>query len=178
MPGPLLPNILTTKNEQDFYANSIKMKFLPTTTPTSTHVKGTPAAYRSPKAVYPSGQASGVPRWLFLFLLLSFGSLQVMAQMETVPTYPIGSEPTVVSDKDDYLPGEIAIITGTGWTLDQQVDVHFEETPAFHEEHQHDYHGIAVDENGNWRIDYPIEERHRGVHFTVHVVGKQTSYEA
>lgn len=85
---------------------------------------------------------------------------------------------TVTSDKDDYAPGEVAIITGTGWVNDQYVDVHFEETPAFHEEHQHDYHGIAVDANGNWEIRYQIETRHLGVAFDVHVIGKQSGAEA
>jgi hypothetical protein len=40
--------------------------------------------------------------------------------------------PTVTSDKDDYVPGETAIISGKGWKLDQIVDVHFEEIPVFH----------------------------------------------
>jgi hypothetical protein len=85
---------------------------------------------------------------------------------------------TVTSDKDDYAPGEVAIITGAGWTNDQYVDVHFEEEPVFHTEHQHDYHGIAVDENGNWTIKYQIEDRHLGVAFDVHVIGKQSGAEA
>ncbi|WP_162056459.1 hypothetical protein [Pontibacter pamirensis] len=85
---------------------------------------------------------------------------------------------TVTSDKDDYAPGEVAIITGTGWAGDNFVDVHFKETPAYHAEHQHDYHGIAVDANGNWTIKYQIEDRHLGVAFDVHVVGKQTGREA
>ena len=85
---------------------------------------------------------------------------------------------TVTSDKDDYVPGEIAIITGSGWTLDEYVDVHFEEEPVFHAEHQHDYHGIKVSSDGSWTISYPIEERHLGVAFTVHVIGKQSGAEA
>src|SRR5690606_33554636 len=78
-------------------------------------------------------------------------------------------------DKDDYSPGEIAIITGTGWTLDSIVDIHLEEDPAH--DHHHGYHGTVVDANGNWRIEYPIEDRHLGVAFTVIVDGVQSKYQ-
>src|SRR5690606_6245992 len=83
--------------------------------------------------------------------------------------------PTVTSDKDDYAPGEIAIITGTGWTLDSIVDVHIEEDPAH--EHHHGYHNIPVDAYGNWRITYPITVDHIGVKFTVIVDGLTSKYQ-
>ncbi|ALI97708.1 Ig-like domain repeat protein [Rufibacter tibetensis] len=115
------------------------------------------------------------------FLLILFFSLflsgEAFAQNDAYTAAGL-PKPTVKSDKDDYVPGEVAIITGTGWTKDQQVDVHFEETPAYHTEHQHDYHGVTVDANGNWTIKYPIEVRHLGVAFEVHAVGKSTGYEA
>ncbi len=85
------------------------------------------------------------------------------------------ANPTVTSDKDDYAPGEIAIITGTGWTLDSVVDIHLEEDPNHN--HHHGYHDIQVDANGNWRIEYPIEDRHLGVAFTVIVDGRQSKYQ-
>jgi hypothetical protein len=117
---------------------------------------------------------------LLPFFVMVFSVFTTAVQAQTTDAYTtVGlALPTVSSDKDDYLPGEIAIISGTGWKLDQIVDVHFEEDPVFHIEHQHDYHGTSVDADGNWIIKYPIEERHRGVHFTVHVIGKQTGYEA
>ncbi len=49
---------------------------------------------------------------IFLYLLFSALAFGAVGQ-----TYPIGSEPTVVSDKDDYAPGEVAVISGSGWTL-------------------------------------------------------------
>ncbi|MGI8597618.1 MAG: hypothetical protein ACR2KB_00045, partial [Chitinophagaceae bacterium] len=110
----------------------------------------------------------------FLFVLVGFTA---MAQSDAYTAAGL-AKPTVTSDKDDYSPGEVAIITGTGWKLDSKVDIHFEETPVFHEEHQHDFHDITVDANGNWRIEYPIEMRHLGVAFDVHVVGQQTQFEA
>ncbi len=79
---------------------------------------------------------------------------------------------TVTSDKDDYAPGETAIITGEGWTGDDYVDIHFEETPFV--DHIHDYHDTQVNPEGTFRIEFPILERHLGVAFTVHVKGKQT----
>ena len=36
---------------------------------------------------------------------------------------------TIVTDKDDYLPGEYVIITGTGWTPGETVNLHFDEDP-------------------------------------------------
>ena len=107
------------------------------------------------------------------FLALISSGLSVQAQNTS---YPDEWKPTpiVTSDKGEYAPGEIAVITGTGWTLDSLVDVHFEEDPVH--DHQHDYHDTKVDSNGNWRIDFPIEERHIGVQFTVIAEGKATAH--
>ena len=65
----------------------------------------------------------------------------------------VGSSPfllaqTVTTDKLDYAPGEIAIITGSGWTGDQLVDLHFAEDPFV--DHIHDYHDIAVNSDGTF----------------------------
>ena len=82
---------------------------------------------------------------------------------------------TVTSDKDDYAPGEIAHITGSGWTQDQQVHVEFKEEPDYPDYHVYD---LNVDSLGNWSIDYAIEIRHIGVKFTVIADGKQSGYRA
>lgn len=84
--------------------------------------------------------------------------------------------PTVMSDKDDYSPGEVAIITGYGWMQDSLVDIHLEETPAH--THHHGYHDTKVNKDGTWTISYQIEERHLGVAFKVVVDGKQSGYQA
>ncbi|WP_162344410.1 MBG domain-containing protein [Pontibacter fetidus] len=102
-----------------------------------------------------------------------FASISVQAQNAYLAAgKPV---PTVTSDKDDYAPGEIAIITGSGWTLDSLVDIHLEEDPAH--EHHHGYHDTKVNPDGTWRIEYPIEERHLGTKFTVIVDGKETAYQ-
>jgi hypothetical protein len=133
----------------------------------------------------PPATAAPRSRWvcsLWLLLCLLAGSTAVFGQDETAmaDAYTAAGldQPTASSDKEDYLPGETAIITGSGWKLDQYVDVHFEEAPAFHGDHQHDYHNTVVKADGTWEIRYPIEQRHKGVAFTVHVIGKQSGYEA
>jgi hypothetical protein len=127
-------------------------------------------------------------RWFrapLVFGLLLFSFL-IVAQNSTfdaslAASYLPGQEPTVVSDKEDYQPGDIAIITGSGWTLDSKIDIHLEEDPlpedgALH--HDHSYHDVVVNEDGTWRIEYPIELRHLGVTFTVVAVGQTTGYSA
>ncbi|GGG34636.1 hypothetical protein GCM10011532_17890 [Christiangramia forsetii] len=88
----------------------------------------------------------------------------------------MGVAQSVTSDKDDYAPGETAIITGKGWTGDSIVNVHFNEAPVV--DHIHDYHDTTVDENGNFVINFPILERHLGVAFKVEVVGATTGRKA
>ena len=122
-------------------------------------------------------------RGTLLLIFLTLLAAPVVAQTETTTTAPnlqayaqAGfANPTVTSDKDDYAPGETAIITGTGWSLDSMVDIHLEEEPSH--DHHHGYHATKVDSLGNWRIEYPIEERHLGVKFTVVVDGVQSKYQ-
>ncbi|SIT16198.1 beta strand repeat-containing protein, partial [Belliella pelovolcani] len=115
---------------------------------------------------------------LLIFTLVGYLYHPVQAQ-ETyggnppiVTPYTASTLPSVTTDKDDYLPGETAIITGTGWIYDSVVDLHFIEDPFV--DHIHDYHDIAVDEDGNFTILFPILERHLGVAFTLHAKGMTT----
>lgn len=111
----------------------------------------------------------------FLVTTLSFFTLTASAQTTTDAYTAAGlTKPTVSSDKDDYAPGEVAIIRGTGWTLDSIVNVHLEETPDY--AHHHDYHDTKVKADGTWEILYPIEERHLGVKFEVIVEGQTSKY--
>jgi hypothetical protein len=107
--------------------------------------------------------AASRSRWVFsVWLLLCFlaSSAAVFGQ-------------TVSSDKDDYAPGEIATITGTGWENDQMVHVEFKEEPDYPDTHIYD---LAVDENGTWVLKYQIETRHIGVKFTVIAKGQQSGH--
>jgi len=104
---------------------------------------------------------------LFLFILGTIGAL-ALGDAYLDAGLPA---PTVTSDKDDYAPGEIAHITGSGWMLDQQVHVEFKETPDYPDYH---IYNVNVDANGNWQIDYQVEARHLGVKFTVTAKGSQS----
>ena len=106
-------------------------------------------------------------------LLLSFIILGTIGALAFVNAYTDAGlpAPIVTSDKDDYAPGEIAHITGSGWTLDEQVHVEFKETPDYPDYHIYD---VTVNSDGTWQIDYQIEGRHVGVAFTVTTSGKQT----
>jgi uncharacterized RmlC-like cupin family protein len=82
-------------------------------------------------------------------------------------------EPTVTTDKEEYQPGDIAHITGSGWTLDQQIHVELKETPDYPDSHIYD---VNVNADGTWQIDYPIEARHLGVMFNVLATGSESGF--
>jgi hypothetical protein len=42
---------------------------------------------------------------------------------------------TIKTDKDDYAPGELALITGAGWQPGEQVTLLFQEDPAVHDDY-------------------------------------------
>ena len=105
---------------------------------------------------------------LTLFATIFLGLSAVNAQS----TYT--EAPTVTSDKDEYSPGEVAHITGKGWTLDDSVHVEFKETPDYPDFHVYD---IDVKSDGTWQLDYQVETRHIGVVFTVVADGKQSNKE-
>lgn len=112
-----------------------------------------------------------IAKWRLLYVVTLMASLS-FAGVNALNDY----NPTVMSDKEDYSPGQTAIIEGFGWVQDSLVDVHFNEDPSH--DHHHGYHDTKVDKNGYWKIEYPIEERHLGVTFTVDVVGKVTGKQA
>ncbi|QED39015.1 hypothetical protein FK178_15390 [Antarcticibacterium arcticum] len=83
-----------------------------------------------------------------------------------------------MTDKLDYAPGEIAVISGSGWIGDSKVDIYIDEDPALHVDYQHDFYDVLVDENGNWSVNFQIEQYHVGVTFYVTVKGLYTLREA
>ncbi|MCM4160957.1 hypothetical protein DHB64_13735 [Antarcticibacterium sp. W02-3] len=85
---------------------------------------------------------------------------------------------SVTTDKLDYAPGEIAIISGSGWTGDSMIDIHMDEDPPLHEDHEHDFDDVPVNADGTWSVEFPIEEYHLGVTFYVTVTGQQTGMTA
>ena len=70
---------------------------------------------------------------------------------------------TVRTDKDDYAPGEPALITGTGWLPNSTVTLLFQEDPAVHEDYAIK---VGTDGDGNFsKADWAPERHDAGVRF-------------
>ena len=70
---------------------------------------------------------------------------------------------TIKTDKDDYAPGETAVITGTGWMPGEEVRLLFQEDPAVHEDYEL---RVTADAAGNIYWDQWAPEQHDiGVRF-------------
>ncbi|EOZ96341.1 cell wall associated biofilm protein [Indibacter alkaliphilus LW1] len=116
-----------------------------------------------------------------LLLIFMFVGVLVFAAFDSSepgwvgPQYPEGEEPTVSTDKDDYVPGEIAYISGSGWALDTRVDIILEETP--YQGHDEAF-SVNVNPDGTWVYEFQIDERHLGVEFHLFATGNNTEYVA
>jgi hypothetical protein len=64
---------------------------------------------------------------------------------------------TIKTDKDDYAPGERALITGSGWQPNEEVHLVFQEDPAVHDDYQLT---VIADGAGNIRWDQWAPEQH------------------
>src|SRR5262245_31833489 len=76
---------------------------------------------------------------------------------------------TVSTNKPDYVPGEVVVITGTGWQPGETVSLLLEEEPA-------NYHPLTLsavaDESGNLRNDdFIVREHDLGATFTLTATG-------
>ena len=79
---------------------------------------------------------------------------------------------TIATNKDDYRPGERAIITGTGWVPGESVTLVFQEDPAVHD----DYVLIVqADGAGNLYSDeWAPDDHDLGVRFYLTAAGSQS----
>ena len=64
---------------------------------------------------------------------------------------------TLTTDKNDYAPGEHAVIAGTGWQPGEVVTLLFHETPAVHEDY---VQSVMADQAGNIYLDRWAPEEH------------------
>ena len=64
---------------------------------------------------------------------------------------------TIKTDKDDYAPGERAIITGSGWQPGENVRLMFQEDPAVHDDY---VLTVTADNQGNIFWDQWAPEQH------------------
>jgi len=79
---------------------------------------------------------------------------------------------TIKTDKDDYAPGERAIITGSGWQPNEEVHLLFQEDPAIHEDYELT---VVADGAGNIRWDQWAPEQHDlGVRFYLMATGSMS----
>ncbi|MCL9805280.1 hypothetical protein NAT51_07095 [Flavobacterium amniphilum] len=101
---------------------------------------------------------------IFFFYIFLFSSI-------------IYGQATVFTDRDDYVPGQYVIVTGSGWSPGETVHLHFDETPQVCTS-DHNRSTIA-DENGNILYDqFLINERHLGVTFVLTATGESSGSSA
>ena len=81
---------------------------------------------------------------------------------------------TVTTDKSDYSPGEYVIVTGTGWTPGETVELHFDETPLVCP-NNHIRYTIANSQGNIYYAQFLINTHHLGVSFVLTAIG-QTSH--
>src|SRR5688572_7339560 len=71
---------------------------------------------------------------------------------------------TVKTDKDDYAPGQTALITGTGWARNSTVTLLFQEDPPVHPDYTRV--NVPTDGDGNFSVnDWAPEEHDLNVRF-------------
>ena len=79
---------------------------------------------------------------------------------------------TVKTDKDDYAPGELAVITGSGWEANEEVTLLFQEDPAVHDDY---VLKVQADSAGNISWNQWAPERHDfGVRFYLTASGSKS----
>ena len=70
---------------------------------------------------------------------------------------------TIVTDKADYSPGEVAQITGTGWEPGEIVDLLLTKSCGC----PGTSWSVNADANGNIATDYTVQDKDLGVAFTL-----------
>src|SRR5687768_16984062 len=88
------------------------------------------------------------------------------------PSFSIGigtSGETIATDKDDYSPGELVTITGTGWQPGEAVRLTLTEDPDSHGPRQWD---VMADSAGSFAdTSFTTEAHHFGTTFTLTAAG-------
>jgi len=89
------------------------------------------------------------------------------------PLLAIGRDPvsgaTIETNKDDYVPGEIVHVTGTGWQPNETVALFMTEDP---ETHQDVTNSVVADSTGAFGMHfYDVQDHDLGVTFTLTATG-------
>jgi len=83
---------------------------------------------------------------------------------------------TIKTDRDDYAPGQRAIITGSGWEANEEVRLLFQEDPAVHDDY---VLTVTADGEGNiYHDEWAPEEHDLGVRFYLMAAGQQSGHRA
>ena len=85
------------------------------------------------------------------------------------PDIPTTTSPTVMTDKQDYVPGETVLITGSGWAPGETVALEFVETPLIHPAET--LYVIADDTGNITNAEYVIQDHDIGQTFTLTATG-------
>src|SRR6185503_4751875 len=102
------------------------------------------------------------PRAVLFFGLIGC-SVEDSLSRGTTSQAVTGEGATVASDKGDYAPGEIALISGAGWEPGEDVALTIDCTCGCHDEM-----AAVADEAGTFAdIGYPITPEHGGATCTV-----------
>jgi hypothetical protein len=90
----------------------------------------------------------------------------------TGPELAVGTDPTtgasVSTDKDDYAPGDSAVISGAGWAAGETVHLSLTRDPATSEETGWD---VEADEHGTFSTGFRVLDTDAGVIFTLKATG-------
>lgn len=87
-----------------------------------------------------------------------------------VATTPSGA--TFTTDKDDYMPGDVLRLAGTGWQPGDSLDIHLDEEPQNHP--PLDW-SVGIDENGAFQdSSYVVQESDLGVTFALTATSRAT----
>src|SRR5262245_5714580 len=83
---------------------------------------------------------------------------------------------TIKTDKDDYPPGQTAIITGSGWKPNEEVTLLFQEDPSVHDDY---VLTVTADGDGNiYHDQWAPEEHDANVRFYLMATGQESGRRA
>jgi len=88
------------------------------------------------------------------------------------------SAASVTTDKLDYAPGTIVIVSGTGWRPNERVRLLFHEDPHVDTENPHDF-TVEADANGNFiSQQYAPEDQDIGIAYILAATGESSGWTA
>jgi len=97
------------------------------------------------------------------------------AAAEVTRIVNVAGKPTVATDKDDYSPGEIVVVTGSGWLPGETIKLDFAILPL---QLTLTYYATADGEGNIYNNEYMIFEHHLGQTIVLTATGQTTGLSA